>query len=201
MRISDWSSDVCSSDLPDRTEGGDADAAKAGRSRPAFKHRHDRRERFRRHGGSDRSLIADVIRSRGERANALGAAQLDAGEKARFATVCCGTIHQRHPFARSVWLVAGSEPPRKAEASAAAANIVPGPASDRIWGDFTRDSVLIIFFSLPIISCLIHAGVEPKDGGRSAFAVPNCDGSAPISKTSSPPPIRSACAIQFLLHG
>src|SRR3546814_20361330 len=95
----------------------------------------------------DRLLIADVIRSRGERANALGAAQLDAGEKARFATVCCGTIHQRHPFARSVWLVAGSEPPRKAEASAAAANIVPGPASDRIWGDFTRDSVLIIFFS------------------------------------------------------
>src|SRR3546814_9661073 len=65
-----------------------------------------------------------------------------------------------------------------------------GPASGRIWGDFTRDSVLIIFFSLPIISCLIHAGVEPKDGGRSAFAVPNCDGSAPISKTSSPPPIR-----------
>src|SRR3546814_5404994 len=114
MRISDWSSDVCSSDLiglvrradlaivglcgidPDRTEGGDADAAKAGRSRPAFKHRHDRRERFRRHGGSDRSLIADVIRSRGERANALGAAQLDAGEKARFATVCCGTRSEEH---------------------------------------------------------------------------------------------------------
>src|SRR3546814_12313258 len=76
-----------------------------------------------------------------------------------------------------------------------------GPASDRIWGDFTRDSVLIIFFSLPIISCLIHAGVAPKDGGRSAFAVPNCDGSAPISTTSSPPPTRPACALQSLLHG
>src|SRR3546814_15571332 len=66
----------------------------------------------------DRLLIADVIRSRGERANALGAAQLDAGEKARFATVCCVTIHQRHPFARSVWLVAGRGPPKSEERSA-----------------------------------------------------------------------------------
>src|SRR3546814_11466810 len=130
MRISDWSSDVCSSDLPDRTEGGDADAAKAGRSRPAFKHRHDRRERFRRHGGTDRSLIADVIRSRGERANALGAAQLAAGEKARFAPVWCGTLHQRHPFARPVWVRAGREHPRNAEAIQTATNNTAGLSNE-----------------------------------------------------------------------
>src|SRR5690606_4851305 len=147
-----------------------------------------RGQRFPRHGGRDRALVANILRPRGERADTFGAAQLDAGEQARFAALCCGTIHQRPPFVRSVRLVEGARPQRKAERGG-------------IWRDFTRHSVLIVFFSLSIVFDLNHAGVEPKDGGRAAFAVPNAEGSAPISKTSSPPPIRSECAIQFLLHG
>src|SRR3546814_5558511 len=42
---------------------------------------------------------------------------------------------------------------------------------------------------------------RPKDGGRSAFALPNADGFGPIANTSSPPAARSACAIQFFVHG
>src|SRR3546814_17177236 len=42
---------------------------------------------------------------------------------------------------------------------------------------------------------------RPKDGGRSAFALPNADGFGPIANTSSPPAARSACAIRFFVHG